>query len=181
MAEEENKKKEITLEQAKKYRLILRIVFFLVAFAVPMIIIGVKFQLFTHATTTKWSITGITLLLIVGWRFKDRLRDWIDTWENSNIFKHILVGIGRVWPFILIVSIVAAIQFSTNKVIADVLFCLEWACICELLCYIIIYPIEMKMDYIVKRQTRKQERIEDYKDAQATPEEPVEEPEGEGE
>jgi small-conductance mechanosensitive channel len=164
MAEEE-KKKEITLEQAKTFRFILRVAFFLIALVVPCIVICSKFNIFTQATTTKWSILGITLLLIVGWRFKKRIGEWIDSWEDSNIFKWILIAIGRVWPFLLIVSILAIIHFSATKIIGNVLFCLEWTCVCELIAYLAIYPFEMKMDYLVKRMIRKNERKEDYKEA----------------
>ena len=47
----------------------------------------------------------------------------------------------------------------------DVLFCLEWTCICELFSYMIIYPFEMRFDYLVKRMIRKNERKADYKEA----------------
>lgn len=158
-------KKEITLEQAKIWRVILRVAFFLVAFVAPTLIIGFKFNLFTNATHTKWSITGVTLLLIVAWRFKKRLVEWINSWEDSNIFKWILIGIGRVWPFILIVIIIGIIHWSASKIIGDILFCLEWTCALELASYIIIYPIEMKFDYLVKRMIRKNERKTDLKEA----------------
>lgn len=163
MAEET--KKEITLQQATTWRLIARIAFFLIAFLTPTLIIGFKFQLFTQATHTKWSITGITLLLIVAWRFKGKIKEWIKSWDNSNIFKHILIGVGRVWPFFLVVAIIAVIHWSAQKIIGDALFCLEWTCACELVAYIFIYPYEMKMDYLVNRMIRKNERKEDYKEA----------------
>ena len=166
MAEEELKeKKEITLEQAKMWRMILRIAFFLIAFVAPTLIIGFRFHLFTGATHVKWSITGIILLLIVAWRFKKKLGEWINSWEDSNIFKWILIGIGRVWPFILIVFIIGTMHWSASKIIGDVLFCLEWTCGLELFAYLAIYPIEMKMDYLVKRMIRKNERKADFKEA----------------
>lgn len=165
MAEEQTEKKEITLEQAKKWRLILRIAFFLIAFVVPTLIIGFKFNLFTKATTVKWSITGVLLILIVGWRFKKKITEWINSWESSNIIKHILIGFGRVWPFLLIVIVVGIIHWSATKLVGDILFCLEWTCACELVSYMILYPLEMKFDYLVKRMIRKNERKADYKEA----------------
>jgi len=157
--------KEITLEKATTLRMIARVAFFLIAFLAPTLIIGIKFHLFTASTGTKWSIFGIALLLIVGWRFKKKLVEWINSWENSNILKHILIGIGRVWPFFLVVSMIAVIHWSAQKIIGDALFCLEWTCVCELVAYLLIYPYEMKMDYLVKRMIRKNERKEDYKEA----------------
>ena len=171
----EKKKKEnrqITLEEAKLWRFILRLAFFLIAFLTPVLITCFKFKIFTQCTTTKISITALLILLIVAWRFKQKLFDWINSWENSNLFKHILVGIGRVWPFLLIVSIIVAINLTlvksaeaAIKVINEFLFCLEWTCACEVVAYLIIYPIEMKMDFLVKRMITKNERKEDYKEA----------------
>lgn len=170
MAEEN--KKQISLEQAKLWRFILRIVFIIVSVVLPLVIIGTKFKLFSQATTTKWSITAIVLVLIVAWRFKKKLGEWINKWENSNIFKWILLGIGKVWPFLLIVSILAALQYSSKKItdaaakmLTDTLFVLEWMSVCELVSYLIIYPIEMKFDYLVQRMIRKNERKADFKEA----------------
>jgi len=165
-------RKQITLTQAKLWRFILRIVFIITSVVLPLVIIGTKFQLFSKATTTKWSITGIILVLIVAWRFKKRLADWINSWEDSNVFKWIFIGIGKVWPFLLIVSIVATLQLSlkdisekANKLLDDTLFCLEWISTLELVTYLFIYPIEMRFDYLVKRMIRKNERKADYKEA----------------
>lgn len=158
-------RKPLTLEQARTYRTILRVAFFLVAFVAPTLIIGFKFNLFTRSTTEKWSITGLTLLLIVAWKFKNKVSEWIHTWDNDNILKWIFIAIGKVWPFALIVAIIAVIHFSAQKIIGDVLFCLEWTCACELFAYIALYPLEMKMHHKVERLTRKKERKEDYKEA----------------
>lgn len=162
---EEKEQKEITLEQAKRYRLICRIAFFIIAFAIPVIITCFKFKLFTEYTTAKLSVVGILILVIIAWRFKNKLYEWINSWENSNIMKHVLLGIGRVWPFLLMIVLIMALKLSANKLIDDALFCLEWTCVCELISYIGIYPIEMKMDYLVKRMLTKQERKADYKEA----------------
>ena len=157
--------KTITLEQAKLGRLICRIAFAIVAFVIPVVITGIKLHVFSACTYTKISITGLLVILIICWRFKKRINEWINKWEDSNIFKHILVGIGKVWPFILIVIILGLIHWSASQLIGDVLFCLEWTCVCELAAYLIIYPFEMKFDYLVKRMIRKNERKADYKEA----------------
>lgn len=158
-------KKEMTLKQAKTRRFICRLAFFLVAFATPIAITATKFHLFTEYTHAKLSIVGVLLVLVVAWRFKRKLGEWINSWENSNIAKHILIGIGRVYPFILVVIILGIIHWSGNKILGDALFCLEWTCVCELAAYLVLYPIEMKLDYIVQRNIRKNERKEDYKEA----------------
>lgn len=162
MAEE---KKQLTLEQAKLFRLVCRVAFFLIAFLTPVLITSIKFHIFTQYTHSKISIVGILMILIITWRFKKKVVEWINSWENSNILKHILIGIMRVWPFILIVAIIAVIHWSATKIIGDTLFCLEWTCACELFSYLVLYPFEMKMDYQVNRIIRKNERKEDYKEA----------------
>lgn len=164
--------KQITLTQAKLWRFILRIVFIITSVVLPLVIIGTKFKLFTQSTTTKWSITGIVLVLIVAWRFKKRIADWINSWEDSNVFKWIFIGIGKVWPFLLVVVLLATIQLSlkdisdkANKLLTDTLFCLEWVSTLELVTYLFIYPIEMRFDYLVHRMIRKNERKADFKEA----------------
>ena len=162
MAEE---KKQITLEQAKRWRLILRIAFVIVAFITPIVITCSQVHLFTQATKTKFSIVGVLIVLIVAWRFKKKIAEWINKWEDANVFKHILVGIGKVWPFALIVVLLFLINYTGNKIMNDMIFCLEWTCVCELIAYLAIYPFEMKMDYLVRRMIRKNERKADYKEA----------------
>lgn len=156
--------KQLTLKQAKLYRLACRLAFFLLSLVAPLVITGFKFRLFTQATGIKWSIVGILVIIIIAWRFKKRLSEWINTWENSNMFKWVLVGIGRTWPFILVIIVVSIFHFSETKIVGDTLFCLQWACGLELLSYLIIYPIEMKFDYMVQRMIRKNERKTDFKE-----------------
>lgn len=155
----------MTLKKAKIYRFLLRFLFVSIAFIVPIVIICIKFDIFYKASPQKISILGLLLILLISWRFKKKLGEWITSWENSNIFKHIIIGISKVWPFLLLVAILFLIKYSAVKILDDILFCLEWAALCELFAYLVLYPIEMKMDYIVKRMVRKQERTTDYKDA----------------
>ena len=157
--------RQITLAQAKRMRLILRLAFALLAFVTPMLIIGFKFQLFTQATHVKWSVAAIVLMLVVAWRFKKRIAEWINSWEDSNVMKHILVGIGKVWPFALVVALLGVLHWNGSKLIGDCLFCLEWTCVCELVAYLFVYPMEMRFDWLVKRMIRKEERKADYKEA----------------
>lgn len=158
-------KKEYTLEQAKRYRLLLRIAFAIVAFVVPFVITVIKFDIFTKATATKISIVGVLLLVLIAWRFKNKIGAWIETWENTNIFKHILIGISKIWVFLLILIVLFVVNNDTTKTLSNLIFCIEWVSVCEAFSYIVIYPLEMKFSYIVERNIRKQERKEDYKEA----------------
>lgn len=162
---EAEEQKEMTLEEAKRWRLICRIAFALLAFLAPTLIIGFRMKLFTAATVSKWSVTAIMLLVIVAWRFKKRIADWVKSWDDTNIVKHILVGLGKVWPFLLMVVVVGVIQWSASKIMGDVLFCLEWTCACELAAYLFIYPFEMKFHTQILRIERKNERKADLKEA----------------
>lgn len=157
--------KEITLKQAKLYRTLLRISFAIVAFLIPIIITIVKFDIFAKATVTKISIVGVLLLVLIAWRFKNKIGAWIETWENTNIFKHILIGISKIWVFLLILVVLFVVNNDTTKTLSNLIFCIEWISVCEAFSYIVIYPIEMKFTYIIQRQIRKQERISDYKEA----------------
>lgn len=157
--------KKYTLKQAKKYRLLLRIAFTIVAFVIPIIITVTKFNIFTKVTTIKVSILGILIILLIAWRFKNKIGAWINSWENSNIFKHILIGISKIWVFLLILFILYVVNNDMTKTLSNLIFCIEWISVCEACSYIIIYPLEMKFSYIIERNIRKQEIKEGYKEA----------------
>ena len=161
----EKQKKQHTLKEWERLRFLCRFAFILIAFVTPVLITGFKFNLFTKPTTAKWSVFGVLVLVIIAWRFKKKIGDWITSWEDQHILKHIFLGFAKVWPFLLMVAMLFLIKYSVTQILSDVLFCLEWTCACELFSYIVIYPIEMKADYQVKRTIRKNERKEDYKEA----------------
>ena len=168
MAEEQEAKKEITLDGAKRYRLFCRLGFALVAWIIPLAITLAKFDLFRQNAAVKIGFLGLLIVLLIGWRMKDKIVEWINSWENSNMFKHILIGFGKVFPFALMVIILGLCKASVaeaTKPVDDMLFCLEWTALCELVAYVGIYPFEMKFDYIVNRMIRKNERVCDYKEA----------------
>lgn len=168
MSEEKETKKEITLGDAKLYRLLCRIAFALVAWAIPLTITLVKFDLLHKYAGYKIAFLGILIVVLIAWRMKKKIGEWINSWENSNIFKHILIGISKVYPFILLVAVLALCKMEASRGITavdDLLFCLEWTSACELVSYIVIYPFEMKYDFLVNRMIRKEERKCDYKEA----------------
>lgn len=148
------------LKQTKLIRLILRILFGVIAFALPVVIISTKYKLITQFTGYKLSAVGLILCVIVLWRFKTSLMNWINTWEYS-VLKYILIGFSRVYIFALVLAILLVAKQGLDNII----FCIEWICVCESLAYLVIYPLEQKYDYQVKRIIRGIERKEDYKDA----------------
>jgi len=152
--------KQLNLKTEKIWRLIFRILFALVAFILPIIIISIKYKLITQFTGYKLSAVGLILCIVVLWRFKTRLMEWINSWEYS-IMKYVLIGFSRVYIFL----IVLAILIMARQGLENLIFCIEWICVCECIAYLIIYPLEQKHDYNVKRVIRGNERKEDYKEA----------------
>ena len=57
--------KKVDIKVAKRNRLILRILFCLVDFVVPIVLIGIKFKLFTEFNGIKLTIMGVMVLLLV--------------------------------------------------------------------------------------------------------------------
>ena len=152
-------KKKLTLKTEKTWRLVFRILFALIAFVLPIVIISFKYKLITQFTGYKLSAIGLILCVVVLWRLKTRLMEWITSWEYS-IMKYILIGFSRVYIFL----IVLAILVMARQGLENLIFCIEWLCVCECLAYLVIYPLEQKHDYNVKRIIRGNERKEDYRD-----------------
>lgn len=150
---------KLNLKREKALRFLFRSLFALSAFLVPVAIIATRYQLITKFNGYKLTAVGILLIVMVVWRFKTQLMTWINNWEYS-IMKYILVGFSRVYIYILILIILLLAQ----KGLEDLIFCIEWVCICEFLAYLVFYPLEQKYDYRVKRIIRGIERKEDYKE-----------------
>ena len=150
-----NTSTKIDIKQAKRYRLILRILFCLVDFVIPVIFMGIKYKLFTQFNGIKLTFMGIVLLLLVAFRFRAKLLTWINSWEYS-IMKHILLGINKIFVFILI----WLIAMFAEAQIGNLAFCLGWIAVCSAIAYLVINPFIEKYDYIVKKEIRKEETKE---------------------
>lgn len=151
---------ENVLQKAKRLRLLFRSLFALFAFFLPGLIISLKYKLITEFTGYKLSVVAIVLLIILVWRFKEKLLEWIKSWEYS-IMKYILLGLSKVAVFILALTILLLARTGLENLI----FCIEWICLCECIAYLVIYPFEEKFDNQVKRILRGIERKSDYKEA----------------
>ena len=152
--------KELSLKKEKSLRLIFRLAFAVVSFILPVLIVSFKYKLITQFTGYKLSAVGLILCIVVLWRFKSRLLEWINSWEYS-ILKYILIGFSKIYIFL----IVLAILLMARQGLENLIFCIEWICLCECIAYLVIYPLEEKHDYNVKRVLRGIERKEDYKEA----------------
>ena len=168
----------MTIKKAKLIRLLLRIAFALVGFATPIIIMLCKFDFRSSTPKTRITFIGVIIFLLIVtllWKFKKRLFEWINSWEYS-ILKYILIGFSRIYIFLLILIVtflvrtdviteLEAITSGVKTALSNVVDCLTTVSICQCIAYLVIYPLEQKYDYTVKRLLRKQERMEDYNDA----------------
>lgn len=150
-----NTTKKIDIKQAKLYRLILRILFCLVDFVIPIVFIGVKYKLFTQFNGIKLTMMGMILLLLVVFRFRAKLLAWVNNWEYS-IWKYIILGINKIFVFLLI----WVIAMLAEAQIGNLAFCLGWIAVCSAIAYLAINPFIEKYDYIVKKEIRKSETKE---------------------
>lgn len=143
------------LKKEKGLRFLFRFLFVLVAFILPAVIISVKFKIITQFSGFKLTAMGILLLVITLWRFKNKLMEWVNSWEYS-VMKYILVGLSRCYIFILIVAVLTLAQQGIESLI----FVCEWISVAEIIAYTILYPLEQKYDFLIKRELRKQETRE---------------------
>lgn len=152
-------KTKVDITTAKHYRLILSILFCIVDFAIPIVLIGMKYKLFTQFNGIKLTFIGIILLLLVLFKFRKRILDWINTWEYS-IWKYIILGLNKIFIFLLIwvIALLAEAQ------IGNLAFCLGWIAVCSAIAYLAINPFIEKYDYIVKKEIRKSETKEALKE-----------------
>lgn len=146
---------KIDLQTAKRWRLILMIAFCVVDFGLPMLFIGFRYKLFTEFNGTKLTILCTIILLLVTWRFRAKLKEWINKWEYST-WKYILIGFSKIFIFFLIWIIALLVQYK----IGDLVFCTGWIAVCSAVAYLVINPYLEKYDYIVKRELRKLETKE---------------------
>lgn len=146
---------KVDIKTAKRYRTILRLLFCLVDFVVPIIFIGIKYKLFTRFNGIKLTMMGMILLLLVIFRFRTKLLAWVNTWEYS-IWKYIILGVNKIFVFILI----WVIAMLAEAQIGNLAFCLGWIAVCSAVAYLAINPFIEKYDFIVKRELRKAETKE---------------------
>ena len=151
----DNSTKKVDIKTAKRNRLILRILFCLVDFVIPIVFIGIKYKLFTEFNGFKLTFLGIIILLLVAFRFRAKILAWVNNWEYS-VFKYIILGVNKIFIFLLIwvVAMLAEAQ------IGNLAFCLGWIAVCSAVAYLAINPFIEKYDYIVKKEIRKSETKE---------------------
>jgi hypothetical protein len=161
------------IKKEKRFRLMYRILFFLTTLVIPCVIWGCNYQFMKTKTIVKISIIFIIVAYVLCRRFKEELKNWVNSWEYSNL-KYILLGIGKnIWSIIIIVLCVILAMKLPNwfklakeemdallKTLQKFLLCLCLTSVCQVLGYVVILPIEKKYDFLIKRELRKQETRE---------------------
>ena len=151
----DNSTKKVDIKTAKRNRLILRILFCLVDFVIPIVFIGIKYKLFTQFNGFKLTFLGIIILLLVAFRFRAKILAWVNNWEYS-VLKYIILGVNKIFIFLLI----WVIAMLAEAQIGNLAFCLGWIAVCSAIAYLAINPFIEKYDYIVKKEIRKSETKE---------------------
>lgn len=161
------------LKKEKRLRLIYRLIFFGITLVVPCVVWACNYQFMGTRVFVKISIIFILVAYVLCRRFKEQLKEWVNSWEYST-FKYILLGIGKnIWSIIillacLIISIKLPSWFTLAKEGMDALLktlqkfllCLSVTALCQLIGYLVFYPLEQKYDFLIKRELRKQETRE---------------------
>ena len=158
------------IKKEKKLRIFYRILFFCVVLVIPCVIWACNYQFMHTKTITKISIMFLLVAYVLCRRFKEELKNWINSWEYSSL-KYILLGIGKnIWSIIIIVLCIILsfklprwFDLAKNeldillKTLQKFLICLSATAVCQIIGYIIILPLEAKYDFLIKRELRKQE------------------------
>jgi hypothetical protein len=139
----------------KRIRFLMRLLFVLFAFIAPIIVIEIKYDLFTKFNGWKLSMVGLLVVVSLIYRFKNRLLAWLNAWEYSA-FKYVLVGFSKIAIFVVIVVVAHMAQREASNVV----FVLDWYLAFNAVAYLICLPIEEHYDYYIKREIRKQEMRE---------------------
>lgn len=156
-----NKSTKVDITTAKRCRTLLRIIFCLVDFVLPIVFIGVRYKLFEEFTGVKLTLIGVILALLVLFRFRAKLLAWVNSWEYS-VMKYIILGLNKIFIFILI----WVVAMLAEAHIGSLAFCLGWIALCSAVAYLVINPFIEKYDYIVKKELRKAETKEAIREMQ---------------
>jgi len=114
---------------------------------------GFKFDFLTFKEA-EVKVSGLFLIVAVMllFQFKKEVHQWIESWEFS-LLKVVLLGIAKVWAFILALGIIALARYGIN----NIEFIVGWIAIPQIIAYLFIKPFAEKADYLVKKEIRKSE------------------------
>lgn len=130
----------------------MRLLFALFAFIIPVVVVSLRYKLFTEFTGRKLSVIGFLILVSTIFRFRKRLIEWITSWEYS-VLKYVLIGFSRIALFVMLVIVAHAAKREATSIV----FVLDWYLLFNMIAYLIILPIEEHYDFHIKRELRKNE------------------------
>ncbi len=140
------------IKKDKRIRLLMRLLFALFALIIPVVVVSLRYKLFTEFTGRKLSVIGFLILVSTIFRFRKRLIEWITSWEYS-VLKYVLIGFSRIALFVMLVIVAHAAKREATSIV----FVLDWYLLFNMIAYLIILPIEEHYDFHIKRELRKNE------------------------
>jgi hypothetical protein len=144
------------LKKYKNQRFWLRVLFVIVAYVAPLLILAFRFNFFEmREAGVKVSGTFIILSILLLFQFKKELYTWIESWE-FGLLKIILLGFAKVWAFLLALGLIAVARFGIN----NIEFIVGWIAFPQIIAYLAIKPFSERADFFVKRELRKLETRE---------------------
>jgi hypothetical protein len=141
------------LLKQKRLRFWLRFLFVLVAYVVPFSILAIRFDFFQFKEA-EVKISGVAILVgvLLLFQFRKEVYTWIESWEFS-LTKVILLGLGKVWAFLLALGIITLARYG----LTNIEYIVGWISIPQILAYLFIKPFSEQADYVVKKEIRKSE------------------------
>jgi hypothetical protein len=141
------------LKKQKRIRFWLRLLFITVAYIIPFTILAFRFD-FLQFKEAEVKVSGVVILLgvLLLFQFRKEVQTWIESWEFS-LSKVILLGLGKVWAFLLALGVITLAKYGIN----NIEFIVGWISIPQIVAYLFIKPFSEQADYLIKKEIRKSE------------------------
>jgi hypothetical protein len=141
------------INKYKRQRFWLRLLFIAIAYLIPLIVMGFKFDFFTFREA-EIKVSGLFLIvsIMLLFQFKKEVYTWIESWEFS-LLKVVLLGLAKVWAFILALGVIALARYGID----NIEFIIGWVAIPQIISYLFVKPFSEQADYKVKKEIRKLE------------------------
>ena len=141
------------LNTYQTHRFWLRFLFVAIAYIVPFTVLAFRFNFFEfREAEVKFSGLVILVGVLLLFQFRAEVYTWIESWEFS-LLKIFLLGLGKVWAFLLALGIIALARFGID----NIEFIIGWISVPQIIAYLTIKPFSERADHMVKRELRKQE------------------------
>ncbi len=141
------------LKKQKRIRFWLRLLFIAVAYIIPFTVLAIRFD-FLQFKEAEVKVSGLVIILgiLLLFQFRKEVQSWIESWEFS-LTKVILLGLGKVWAFLLALGIITLARYGIN----NIEFIVGWISVPQIIAYLFIKPFSEQADYFIKKEIRKSE------------------------